>query len=187
MGWGWGTHRGWWLAGTKGHRSRVCKGRKMEVCGRSWVWGLFRGRVCVCVCCRGCAEGRGRGREEETINDPYYTRRKYLTVHAICCYQLIDWKCINMSFVKVLVAQSCPTLCDPVDGSPLGSSVHGILQARMLECITIPFSRGSSQPKDWTLVSCIAARFFIVWATREAYVFCYPNVIDWRRFNIHLH
>ena len=61
----------------------------------------------------------------------------------------------------MLVAQLYPTLCDPVDCSPLGSSVHGILQARMLECITIPFSRGSSQPEDWTLVSCIAARFFM--------------------------
>ena len=48
--------------------------------------------------------------------------------------------------VKVLVAQSCPTLCDPVDCSPPGSSVHGTLQARTLEWGAIPFSRGSSQP-----------------------------------------
>ena len=46
--------------------------------------------------------------------------------------------------VKVLVAQSCPTLCDPMDCSPPGSSVHGILQARILEWVAIPFSRGSS-------------------------------------------
>ena len=46
----------------------------------------------------------------------------------------------------VLVAQSCPTLCDPVDCSPPGSSVHGILQARILEWVAILFSRGSSQP-----------------------------------------
>ena len=45
--------------------------------------------------------------------------------------------------VKVLVAQSCPTLCDPMDCSPPGS-VHGILQARILEWVAIPFSRGSS-------------------------------------------
>ena len=44
----------------------------------------------------------------------------------------------------VLVTQLCPTLCDPMDGSPPGSSVHGILQARILEWATIPFSRGSS-------------------------------------------
>ena len=50
--------------------------------------------------------------------------------------------------VLVLVAQSCLTLCDPIDCSPPGSSVHGILQARILERIAIPFSRGSSQPRD---------------------------------------
>jgi len=50
--------------------------------------------------------------------------------------------------MKVLVAQSCPTLCDPMDCSLPGSSVHGILQARILEWVAIPFSRGSSQSKD---------------------------------------
>ena len=58
------------------------------------------------------------------------------------------------------VAQSCPTLCDPMDCSPPGSSVHGILQARILEWVAISFSRGSSQPRDRTQVSCIAGRFF---------------------------
>ena len=52
--------------------------------------------------------------------------------------------------------------------SPPGSSVHGILQAKMLEWVAILFSRGSSQPRDWTWVSCIAGRFFTIWATREA-------------------
>ena len=50
--------------------------------------------------------------------------------------------------VKVLVAQLCLTLCDPMDCSPPGSSAHGILQARVLEWVAIPFSRGSSQPRD---------------------------------------
>ena len=49
---------------------------------------------------------------------------------------------------KVLVAQSCLTLCDPMDCRPPGSSVHGILQARILEWVAVPFSRGSSQPRD---------------------------------------
>ena len=65
--------------------------------------------------------------------------------------------------VKVKVSQSCPTLCDPVD-----CIVHGILQARILEWVAIPFSRGSSQPRDWTQVSCIAGGFSTSWATREA-------------------
>ena len=53
-----------------------------------------------------------------------------------------------------LVAQPCLTLCDPIDWSLAGSSVHGVHQARILECIAIPFSRGSSQPRDQTQVSC---------------------------------
>ena len=70
--------------------------------------------------------------------------------------------------VCVLVAQSCLTLCNPMNCSVPGSSNHGILQARMLEWETIPFSRGSSQPRDWTQLSLIAGRFFTIWATREA-------------------
>ena len=69
---------------------------------------------------------------------------------------------------KVWVTQSCPTLYISMDYSQLVSSVHGILQARILECVAIPFSRGSSQPRDWTCVSSTASRFFTVWATREA-------------------
>ena len=49
-----------------------------------------------------------------------------------------------------LVTQSCPTVCDPMDCSPPGSSVHGILQARRLEWVALPFSRGSAQPRDGT-------------------------------------
>ena len=64
--------------------------------------------------------------------------------------------------VKVLVAPSCPTLCDPMDCTPPGSSVHGILQARILEWVTIPFSRGSSRPRDQTWVSHAAGKFFTV-------------------------
>ena len=55
-------------------------------------------------------------------------------------------------------------LCDPVDCSPPGSSVHGILQARILEWVAISFSRGSFWLKDQTQVSCIAGRFFSIWA-----------------------
>ena len=53
------------------------------------------------------------------------------------------------------VTQSCPTLCDPVDCSLPGFSIHGILQARILEWVTISFSRGSFWPRDWTCISCI--------------------------------
>ena len=64
--------------------------------------------------------------------------------------------------------QSCPTQCDPMDHSPPDSSVHGILQARILEWAAIPFSRGSSWPRDRTQAFHIASRFFTSWATWEA-------------------
>ena len=60
------------------------------------------------------------------------------------------------------VTQSCPTLCDPVDCSLLGSSVHGVFQARVLEWVAISFSRGSSRPRDLTRVSHIAGRHFTI-------------------------
>ena len=70
--------------------------------------------------------------------------------------------------VCVLVAQSCLTLRDPMICSPPVSSVHGILQARILVWIAISSSRESSPPRDQSLVSGIAGRFFTIWATWEA-------------------
>ena len=69
--------------------------------------------------------------------------------------------------MKVKVTQLCLTLWDPMD-----YTVHGILQARILEWVAFPFSRGSSQPRDQTQVSCIAGRFFTSCATREAQEYC---------------
>ena len=76
---------------------------------------------------------------------------------------IIAWK------VKVLATQSCPTLHDPMDYSLPGSSVHGILQARILEWVAIPFSKGLSQPRDQTLISCIVGRFLTIWATKKVH------------------
>ena len=72
--------------------------------------------------------------------------------------------------------QSCPTLCDPRDCGPPGSSVHGILQARILEWVAMPSSRGSSWPRDQTCVSevsCIARQILYRWATGEAHINLY--------------
>ena len=60
------------------------------------------------------------------------------------------------------VAQSCPTLCNHMGCSPPGSSVHGILQVRILEWVAFPFSRGSSQPRDQSQLSHTAGRFFTI-------------------------
>ena len=81
---------------------------------------------------------------------------------------LIGWFPLYYSQIKWSeLAQSCLTLCDPMDCSLPGSSVHGIFQARVLEWVVISFSRGSSQPRDRTLVSRIAGKYFNLWATRE--------------------
>ena len=65
------------------------------------------------------------------------------------------------------VVPSCPNLCDPMDCSLPGSSVHGIFQARVLEWVAISFSRGSSWPRDRTRISHIVGRCFTVWVMRE--------------------
>ena len=84
-----------------------------------------------------------------------------------------SWTWLSTTFFFCLlpwseVAQSRPTLCDPMDCGLPGSSVHGIFQARMLEWVAIYFSRGASWPRDQTWVSRMVDRCFTVWATREA-------------------
>ena len=81
--------------------------------------------------------------------------------------------------VKVLAALSCLTLCDPMNCCSPGSSVHGILQPRILEWVAFPFSRGYSQPRDRTQVSYVASGFFTSWTTREAQDICSMNIFSW--------
>ena len=83
----------------------------------------------------------------------------------------------------MLVAQSCPTLWDHRDCSLPGSSVHGILQARILDWAVIPFSQFSSQLRRWTQVSCIAGRFFIMWTSRKLIITQSPSSRKWTPFN----
>ena len=81
------------------------------------------------------------------------------------------WKVLYLHLIQVntsAVTQSCPTLCNPMDCSLPGSSIHGVFQARVLEWVAISFSRASSQLRDQTRVSHIAGRRFTIWATREA-------------------
>ena len=81
----------------------------------------------------------------------------------ICILTNREKTVVSMKWSEVKVAQLCPTLCDPMD-----YTINGILQVRILERVAIPSSKGSSQPRDWTQVSCIARGFFTSWATREA-------------------
>ena len=93
------------------------------------------------------------------ISSPPF-RRLTLLATSPHPYKLYKSHLINIT--KVKVAQSCPTLRDPMD-----YTVHGILQARILEWVAFPLSRGSSQPRDWTHVSRIAGVFFTNWVMRK--------------------
>ena len=84
---------------------------------------------------------------------------------ATCCMKK---KVLSRSRVCASVAQSCLTLCDPMDCSLPGSSICGNFQARILGCVAMPSSKVSSQPRDWTWVFCINRWILYHWATREA-------------------
>ena len=89
-------------------------------------------------------------------------KKKSTCFHLLCgnvpSLQKVIHKVMTLSSCEV--AQLCPTLCSPTDCSLPGSSIHGIFQARVLQWVAISFSRGSSRPRDRTLVSCTAGRRF---------------------------
>ena len=97
----------------------------------------------------------------------YYSaiQRNEVLIHAITWVTLENIMLSERSEVKV--AQSCPTLCDPMDCSPQAPLPMGILQTRILQWVAMHSSRGSSQPRDRTQVSRIAGGFFTNWATSE--------------------
>ena len=116
---------------------------------------------------RGAWRVRVHGVTKESDMTEQPNNNKFLFYHIICSKA---WICAVFSFsvaysMKVLVAQSCLTLCNPMNYSPPDFSVPRFLQARILEWVAISFTRGSSQPRDPTWVSRIADSFFTVWAT----------------------
>ena len=121
-------------------------------------------------------------RENQPISSGIRWGRRAVFLFTLCaavCLSLYCWNLIvstekHQPFLlkKVSeVTQSCPTLCDPMDYSLPGSSVHGIFQARVLEWVAIAFSRRSSQTRDWTWVSRIVSRCFTTLAIREEFPF----------------
>ena len=88
-----------------------------------------------------------------------------------------SWYISTLPPLACKCAQSCPTLCDPVDWDLPGSSVHEIFQARILERIAIYSSSRYSWSRDQTQVSCIAGRFFTTWAIREAPFILFPFIL----------
>ena len=103
----------------------------------------------------------------------------FISLPMFLCPKPIDHTCVGLFVYSLFcsidlffdsygeVAQSCPTLCNPMGCSLPGSSVHGILQVRILEWVAVPFSRGSFQARDWTQAFCTTGRFLTNWATRE--------------------
>ena len=135
----------------------------------SSVHGIFQVRILDWVDIS-CSTGSSRPRDQIHISCIFCVDRLILyhwaTWEALCVCVCV---CVCMC---VLVAQPCPTIFNSMDCSLPGSSVHGILQVRILEWVTIPFSSGSSWPRDQTQVSCITGTFFTIWAIREALTFC---------------
>ena len=131
-------------------------------------------RACVCSVAQSCL----------TLCDPTDCRLPSSPAHGISQARILEWVAISFSRessrprdqIQVTCA-SCigrqiPYHCTtweaqflPMDCSPPGSSVPGILQARILEWAAFPFSTGPSQPRDQTQLSCVAGRFFTIWAT----------------------
>ena len=95
-----------------------------------------------------CSHNDKLNLEERTCAKKTETSKKLYIYMCVC--------------VCVLVSQLCLTLCDPMDYSPSDSSVHGILQSRILDWVAIPFSSKTSQPKDQSQISCITGRFFTI-------------------------
>ena len=124
---------------------------------------------------RSLGGGNGNQLQYPCLENPMGGRPWWITVHGVtksqirlsmhACMQRLNKETIfiyNIDVHSCSVTQSCPTLCDPMDCNPPGSSVHGISQARILEWGTISSSKESSWPSDQTQVSCITSVFFTI-------------------------
>ena len=96
-------------------------------------------------------------------------------------FHTVLWEWISKVWSESVSHSVISDSWDPMDYNTPGSSVHGILQARVLKWVVISYFRGSSQPRDWTHVVYTAGRFFIIWATREAlkYSVHHTHCVSW--------
>ena len=147
-------------------------------CGKSRLFWKAQ-IVCVSVCVRERMKERGREGVgwREILGNSDLTEHKvkgqtcsksqsqsqYVRNFNYQVFSLLQSRSLALGKVKVKVTQSCPTLCGPMD-----YTVQGTLQARILEWVAFPFTRGYSRPRNRTRVSCIAGRFFTNWAMRQA-------------------
>ena len=112
------------------------------------LWDMLRGREAWCAIVQGASKDLDMNRPlNNSDNNSSFIILPQFWLHS------------KVNQLWSAVAQLCPTLCNPVDCSLPGPSIHGIFQARVLECAAIAFSRRSSRPRDWTQVSCTAGEF----------------------------
>ena len=114
------------------------------------------------------AQGKIQGKDAASMPSESTAIPKSLHIHQGSSLNNITVRPLYIGMCVCLITLSCLTLCNPMGRSLPGFSVHGILQARILEWVAISSSRGSSWPRDRTWVSHIAGRLFTIWATREA-------------------
>ena len=144
-----------WTYGEKDGREGVGRASGMGMYTLLCLKWIINDILCSTMCC-GSLDGRGLGGEWVHV---------YGRVALLCA-----WNCHNVvnRLCACSASHSCPTLCNPMDCSRQASLFMEILQARILEWVAMPSSRGSSQPRDQTQVSHTVGRFFTIWATREA-------------------
>ena len=145
----------WWCSLTQSGPT-LCSPMDYSLPGSS-VYGIFRARILEWV-----AISYSRGSSRPGSNQrllPWHTDSLPLVPPGKL---LLSPGVAQFGQEATLVTQLCLTLCDPLECSPPGSSVHGLLQARILEWVAIPFPRGSSRPRDQTQVSHSASRFFTI-------------------------
>ena len=119
-------------------------------------------------------------RMDQSLKSPHYEVPLYTNIGTLSfIYQVprnqqsfelgSEPVCCAVISCSVMQLLCHPTLCNPIDCSPPDSFVHGVLQAHILEWVAMPFSRGSTQPRDQTKVAHIAGGLFIIWATMKVY------------------
>ena len=147
----------WWVPQAHEYRWRL----EVEPCFISMVdWSCLRRRKCYPF----YFTNRFRKQTSLALAILVFPQQKLFSILSVIKEMIDIWACRK---VKVLNTDSCLTLCNPMDCSLPGSSVHGMLQARTLEWVAISSSKGSSQPRDQTQVSSTAGRVFTIWATWE--------------------
>ena len=159
--------------------SAVCQlnldkaGRKKKIrMNETFIWAWVK-TIMTWICSKKVNHQRFQSFEREEIGYGFLNKGKeYIYTHTHTYIHTHKGTC----------AQSCPTLCDPMDCSPPRSSVYGIILAGTLEWVAISSSRGSLWPRDWTRVSCIGRQILYHWATWEALFAGLKFLKDSRRF-----